>query len=224
MPLTEYGPWWNISIGFAQWQEPEKVDAIRNWLIANESRIIEQFPLLNDGGTGLGYESVTSRSGMYNLFDFADECPELNDLLKFFRLSYIKFIAEDKTEHKELDIVCWFNVVKDTQQIKEHAHCSEPDSYLSGNMHFDNYPTHTYYRTPFNPFERVPYQNIKGGFTMFPSYVPHKTDVFNSDNDGVRISVAFDLHLADQPTDLYVRRPFMNRDIFNEVIKDLEDN
>ena len=33
-----------------------------------------------------------------------------------------------------------------------HAHGGTPDSYLSGNMHFDDHQTKTFYRSSFDPF------------------------------------------------------------------------
>lgn len=220
LPITEYAAHWDISLGRAVWNEPEKVDKIRNWLLDNEKAIIEKYTPFNDGGTGLGYDSVTSRFGRYNVFDFVDECPELKDLLTFFRKSWIEFVTKDHTSHLELYFVCWFNVIRDGQAIREHAHGCEPDGYLSGNMHLDNYNTFTYYRTPYNPFTNIPFPNVKGGFTMFPGYVPHKTDEYHGTEP--RVSIAFDLRIPSSvlPDGTLRALPFMNHQIFNEITRD----
>ena len=56
LPATEYAAHWDISMGRAVWNEPEKIDKIRNWLLANEKAIMEKYTPFNDGGTGLGYD------------------------------------------------------------------------------------------------------------------------------------------------------------------------
>lgn len=217
LPQTEYAPSWNISIGVSQWIDAKKVDTIRNWLIANEDRIKSMYPPLNDGGTGLGDNSVTSRFGRYNLFEFANELPELHDLLTFFRLCWLEFISKEYTSHQELEIVCWFNIVRNEQKIREHLHGAIPTSYLSGNMHLDNYPTSTNYRAPFTPGEYTPIKNVKGGITIFPSFVPHNTTVYNSTDNTPRLSIAFDLRIPNT-TDLALKTiKFMDMDIFKQL-------
>jgi hypothetical protein len=221
-PKTEYAAVWDISLGRTVWEDIDKINIIQHWLLNNKERIINQYPAFNDGGTGLGPNSVTSRSGTYNLFNFAEELPELNDLLNFFRKSYLKFIEKDFNSPRDLSIVCWFNVVDANQQIKEHLHGSEPDGYLSGNMHLGDYHTYTYYRSPFAPFGFIPFTNVTGGLTLFPSYVPHKTDVYG-DHNRPRISIAFDLRLSEIWTKDHNGEqrlhsiPFMNADIFNQL-------
>lgn len=217
MPQTEYAPAWNISIGVSQWIDSDKVDTIRKWLIANENRIKAMYPPLNDGGTGLGDNSVTSRFGRYNLFDFANELPELNELLTFFRLAWLEFVAKDYTSHHELNIVCWFNIVRKEQKIREHLHGAIPTGYLSGNMHLDNYPTVTNYRSPFTPTEYTPIDNVKGGITIFPSYVPHNTSVYEPEDDAPRLSIAFDLRMPNTSDAVLKTVKFMDKEIFSQL-------
>lgn len=222
LPLTEYAPTWNISIGRATWTETDKIDSIRKWLIANEERIIKSYPVFNDGGTGLGDDSVTSRSRRYNLFDFANELPELNDLLKFIRKTYIDFVHNDYTNKIDLVIVCWFNIVRAGQQIEEHSHCLDRDCYLSANIHLDNYPTKTSYRSPFRMYDEHAFENTKGGISIFPSYVPHKATTYPETSEP-RVSIACDLRLPDTlglyPDDLNARE-FMSRTIFENLISE----
>lgn len=215
LPMTEYAPKWNISIGSTVWDQPEKVDAIRDWLLTNEERIKKEFPALHDGGTGLGDNSVTSRYGRYNLFDFASELPEFSDLLTHFRKTWIDFVETDQTPYLDLDIVCWFNIMRNDQAITEHSHGAGPLSYLSGNMHLGNYNTKTFYRTPFLAQNYLPVDNIKGGTTLFPSYVYHKTDTFISDEP--RLSIAFDLRMPDNTDPMLKSIRFMDENIFNSI-------
>jgi hypothetical protein len=220
-PKTDYAPNWNISLGKTVWDDIDSINIIKTWLLDNEERILKQFPIVSDGGTALGPESVTSRSGGYNLFKFANELPELNNLLQFLRISYLDFVSKDITSLYDLEVVSWFNIVKDGQKIREHSHAHEPLAYLSGNMHLGNYNTFTYYRSPYTPLEFIPIPNVTGGLTLFPSYVPHKTDEYKQDI-APRLSIAFDLRLSETwpigtPDDKKMHAiPFMNKQILKQ--------
>lgn len=219
-PVTEFSPTWCIPFGFEQWTEVEKINNIRNWLIKNEKRILESLPAHHDGGTGLGNESTTSRFGMYNLFDFKEELPELNDLLTFFRIFYLQFINREMAEIRNVDIMCWFNILRKDEHIEEHSHDSSNSAYLSGNIHLDNYKTSTYYKNIFDKNVQFETDNTIGGATIFPSWVPHLTNKF--DEDGLRLSIAFDLRLTGKEENEYLNaRPFMNKEIYETLIKGL---
>ena len=84
-PLSEYAPTWNFPVGNDTWNETKKIDKIREWLIDNETRILNEFEPRHDGDTGLGYGSVTSRFGQYNLFNFIG----FFLLYYFFLITYI---------------------------------------------------------------------------------------------------------------------------------------
>ena len=193
LPFTDYAPSWNFSLGFEQWADVEKVNKIKIFLLTKEQEIIKAYQTNNDGGTGLGLNSVTSRFGNYNLFDFISECPELKDLLNFFRTSYLKFVVEDRTDIKILNIVCWYNVVRKSQKISIHNHSSANDAYLSGNMHLNDYDTKTIYKNPYDFSLDYAFENKIGNLTIFPSCLPHYTSMYVDDD--TRVSIAFDLHL-----------------------------
>tara|TARA_B110000503_G_C7113616_1_gene399282 strand:+ start:621 stop:1298 length:678 start_codon:yes stop_codon:yes gene_type:complete len=215
-PETEYAPQWNIPLYQAEWNEFEKIDTIRHALLKNEQKFIDNLDVHQDGGTGLGLDSVTSRFGRYNLFDYIDMCPELAELLTFFRRTYVNFITEDTTVLRDLDIVCWFNVIRKGEKIQEHCHGSGHNSYLSGNFHADNYNTQTYYKSPFDPTLAAPFNNEKGVLTMFPSYLVHGTSEHTADDE--RVSIAFDLRLANNEHNEYLNAiPFMTREIFESL-------
>ena len=84
-PISPYAPVWNAPIGFAQWEESDKVDTIREFLLDKEKKIINDLPYRNDGRTGLDANNVTTRHGRFNTFEFKDECPEIGDLLKWLK-------------------------------------------------------------------------------------------------------------------------------------------
>ena len=215
-PLTDFAPTWDISIGVTVWEEQEKIDAIRNWLIDNEQYIKDTFAPRHDGGTGLGKDSVTSRFGQYNLFDFSDKMPYLKDLLEFIQKSYIEFVTTESKKIEDLQIISWFNVLRSGQEIKEHNHSDSGDSYISGNVHLDNYQTGTYYRSPVTSYRASPIRNQKGGCIFFPSYVPHRTDTFESQHD-VRVSIGFDLRLSNYVNASATPRPFMDNNVLKKL-------
>ena len=191
-PYTEFSPSWDIPIYHNYLQDEDTIDTVRNWLIENEQRFLD-LPVHNDGGTGLGEDSVTSRFSTYHLFDYIDELPELKTLLDFFRFSYVDFMDKETTIPRELDFMCWFNILRPGQKINVHKHGSGPDVYLSGNMHLDNYSTETFYMAPIDNENVHIANNLKGGLTLFPSYVEHGTTDFG--DEGLRLSIAFDLRL-----------------------------
>lgn len=221
-PLTKYAPSWDFSIGLTQWKDSrDQINIIKNWLLDNEQRIINEYSVNFDGGTGLGDDSVTSRFGRYNLFQFSNELPELDSLLNFFRHSYLDFIKKDNSEFKETSIICWFNVVRNQQQIEKHHHGAGHDVYLSGNFMCDNYPTNTIYQCPFDVNVQLPVINQKGTLTIFPTCLPHYTTKYESDIEK-RVSIAFDIRLNNLTgVEDLTAIPFMNTQILEELENDL---
>lgn len=218
-PLNSYAPTWDISIGVATWEEEEKIDKLNQYLLKKEKEILElnpNEPFMHDGGTGLGYGSVTARFGQYNLFDFENEESTLTDLLTWLRKSYIMFVEKDGTPIEDLLIVCWYNIMETGGKINSHYHGASPQTYLSGNIHLDNYNTKTFYQFPFEKEMFHHLQNKKGQVTFFPGYMNHHTDEFEGPDK--RLSIAFDLWVKEHgvPSPLKTRE-FMNKDIANEI-------
>ena len=191
-PYTEYGPSWDIPIYHNILQEDDIINPVKEWLLANEQKFLD-LPVHNDGGTGLGNDSVTSRFSTYHLFDYIEECPQLQPLLDFLRFSYIDFMDKENNSVRECDFMCWFNILRPGQKIAVHKHGSGPDVYLSGNLHLDNYETETFYLSPIDENAVHIVNNLKGGLTLFPSWVEHGTTDFGE--EGERLSIAFDLRL-----------------------------
>ena len=81
-------------------------------------------------------------------------------------------------------------------------------------MHLDNYPTYTYYISPFDDNIKYPFLNKKGGLTIFPTYVSHGATKF--DEKALRLSIAFDLKLAGVDTEMN-SIAFMNQEIYESM-------
>lgn len=192
-PLTEFAPVWHIPMWTAVYPNQQNIDIMRHWLEENESRLIQKYKnydVRNDGGTGLGLDSLTAQYNKFNLFQETTGIPEFEDLLKFIKIEYSNFMKEINCSHRSCYLYSWANVMRTGQTVDKHHHGATHYAYLSGNMHFDNYETITRY---YNPYGDVHYDfdNVKGGMTFFPSYLLHGTTQHLETKN--RVSMAFDL-------------------------------
>jgi hypothetical protein len=216
---TPYAPSWDVPLGIAQWSEHDKIDTIRDFLLEKEEEIL-RLPYQGDGNTGLDETNITTRYGNYHLFDFTEECSELNDLLEWLREQWVRFIIEDNTQPYILAFTCWYNIIRKGQEIKPHRHGAGSIVYLSGNMHLDNYETSTQYE---HMGMTATLPNVKGGLTLFPGYVHHGVLVYNGDTP--RVSLAFDISINEPPVHPLQKglkyRSFADIEMCEKITKDL---
>ena len=209
--VTPYAPVWDISLGVTEWNQYDKIDSIRNFLLTKEEYILS-LDVNNDAGTGLTTDSITTRHGKYNLFDFVSECPELNDLFEFLQKSYIEFVLQDNTQpYYPLEIVCWFNILHKGERINIHRHGTKETAYLSGNMHLDTYNSSGTHYSHFDMNCTLP--NKKGGLTIFPNWVAHWVDTWQEEEP--RVTLAFDLYIDQTPyfgCAVESKLPFLDQD------------
>jgi len=213
-PLTEFAPSWNIPLWLTNWTDLEQVDTIKQWIIDNEEELLK-LEYANTGGTGLTDKHITTRFGRYNLLTKGDN-PAFKELLTFLQYSYLEYVQQQQLELKDLQIVCWANILRKEEGMDSHAHGSQPDSYLSGNIHLDDYHTNTVYHSSFDPESKIGLPNKKGGCVMFPSCTPHYVEPHTRDD--LRVSVAFDLRLTGSfDAEFFNAGPFMNKEIIKEI-------
>lgn len=200
-PLTEFAPTWQIPMWTAVYPNTQNIDYMRDWIIDNEQAIKEKYAdqvSRNDGGTGLGLDSLTAQYNKFNLFTETSNIEAFQDLRKFIAHEYRSFMKELGATVRDCYLYSWANVMTTGQTVGRHHHGASHYAYLSGNMHFDNYQTLTTY---YNPYGEVHYDyvNKKGGMTFFPSYLLHETNQHLENFK--RVSMAFDLfdkdHLQD---------------------------
>jgi len=208
-PITPYAPGWDAPLGFSQWGASDKVDTIRNFLLEKEEEVLK-LPWQGQGRTGLDEDKVTTRYGRYHVFDFADECPELEDLLQWIRQQWVDFIKMDCTEPYPLHFTCWYNILRKGDKIDLHRHCAGERTYLSANMHLDDYKDS---KTVYEHMEMaISLPNVKGGLTFFPGYVEHYVPVY--DGEQPRVSLAMDIYVYMPPLfgvqDHLQHRPFID--------------
>jgi hypothetical protein len=212
-PLTEFSPSWNIPLWLTNWTDLDHVDQCRKWIVDNEKTILN-LEYSNSGGTGLGEDHITTRFGRYNLLKMEDAA--FGELLTFLRYSYLEYVKQQQLELKDLQIVCWANILRKDEGMDSHAHGAQPDSYLSGNVHLDDYETKTVYHSAFDPESKIALPNKKGGCVIFPSCVPHYVEKHTKDD--VRVSVAFDLRLTGSfDAEFFNAVPFINKDILEDI-------
>ena len=170
-------------------------------ILRNESKIIKKYPGKtidlkenSDGQTGLGFNSLTSRSPHYNLLNWWGT----GRLRQWIRAGY--------EEYNEcgglLYVQCWANVMRKGEQILSHKHefrnNTESKYHLCGHLSLQvDGSTSTYYHDS-------PVLNENGQMTFFPAFTYHWTDRY--ENDGERITVAFDIYNEE----------FYNKDIHDK--------
>ena len=191
--MNEYAPTWNIPLWFDRLEDKAKLLKMKQWILNNEESIINKnkHQSKDDGGTGLGKDSLTAQYNSFNLFKVAKDVPEFVELLKWLQKSYVNFMNENKTQPRKCLMFCWANVIRKGQPIEIHNHGAKHFSYLSGNLHFEDYDTKTVYHNPVNPRMVYETNNVSGGLTLFPSYIFHQADEHKGDSE--RVSMAFDL-------------------------------
>lgn len=192
-PLTPFTPTWNINLWLTTYENKENLYIMKDWIEQNAPIIKERHKdkERNDGGTGLGNDSLTSNFQYFDLFDETKDIDAFVDYKLFVKDEYKKFCKELDVNNEICILKSWANIVHTGQKIKKHNHGATHFSYLSGNGHLEDYETSTVYFNPFDNAVRYTIPNRQGGLTFFPSYLYHASTEHVADND--RFSVAFDI-------------------------------
>ena len=172
-------------------------------ILKNEQKIIKKYPptdfnnIKSDGGTGLGYDSLTSRFYHFNVLKWFNT----NQLKKEIRKGYESYT---KAKNTPIFVQCWANVMRKGDRIKPHAHMDKNISSLhalSGHLCVKvDGSTNTYYGGE-------PVRNLNGEMAFFPSTMTHWTNTYFGDEE--RITVAFDIYSEE----------WFNYDIFKDAKK-----
>lgn len=180
--------------------DKETCSSLRSFVIGKEKWIldnVEPYPADDDRAW------LTNRLYGYNLFNFSEECPELNKLKSFISDAYKQYCLSTGINVEKVYIQCWANILRNNGRgITEHNHADgHADSpieyaYVSGTMCLSNLNTYTSFR---NPLLGKLFQNIKnhsGENILFPSWVFHKSDAHTAPIP--RISIAYDIITQEQ--------------------------
>ena len=184
-PRTIFSPQYNYLI--FECQLDIDLTDLKNTIIAKEQEIISNNEYHHDWGTGLGQNSLTSRSDSYNIMTW----DQSKQLLKSIRSSHDTFIQHlEQPNNENLYIQGWANVLRAGEQIQPHQHWYTAFSYLGGHVCIQADNTNTYYINPLSK-ESWPNTNEPGKLTLFPNYIEHYTD--RHQGTELRITVAFDI-------------------------------
>ena len=161
-----------------------------------EKEIIKNFPeTQNDGGTGLGPQSLTSKFLKFNIFNWKEEpCIIFQN---FVRDEYKKFISALKendsqfVKEKNTYVAGWANVLRNGQKINEHWHSCTTNSYLGAHFCVSTSNTSTVYVNPFNRDDLIEFKNGPGKLLFFQNYMVHYTTEHKTDDE--RITLAMDI-------------------------------
>tara|TARA_R100001079_G_C4431112_1_gene144243 strand:+ start:549 stop:1190 length:642 start_codon:yes stop_codon:yes gene_type:complete len=145
----------------------------------------------NDGFTGLK-NHTTTRHKEYNIFNFKNT--EITKLKKQIVKVHNKLLKKlNMKPVKSLYIKGWFNIMRENEFIRPHAHGWHEDTYLGGHFCVQCNNTSTYYINPINQLCKPAVyksKNKKGKLTLFQNFIPHYTDIHKGKNK--RITIAFD--------------------------------
>ena len=160
--------------------------------LRKKEKEVLKLKISNDGYTGLK-NHTTTRHKEYNVFNFKNT--EITKLKKQILKVHNKFLKQLNIEPvKSLYIKGWFNIMKENEFIKPHAHGWDQDTYLGGHFCVQCNNTSTYYINPINQLcEPATYKskNVEGKLTLFQNFIPHYTDAHKGNRK--RITIAFDL-------------------------------
>lgn len=216
-PLTPFAPYWCYNMAeFEAAIDSTLLDKLKHYILSLEQNTItkysKEYNLYNnennitfDGDTGLGSNSLTSRSPFYNLLK--DESDIIQTLkLKIYE-SYTCFLESLGVKKQNAWIQCWANVMRSDETINEHVHASHELTWLGGHVTICTENTSTFYKNPmqqqhgFDVYESV---NNPGQVTIFQDNIPHYTSTYNGDD--VRISIAFDIIIEERYNQLSENR------------------
>jgi hypothetical protein len=182
-------PMWHSSIN-----NPELVAQLRQLVLSKEAQLIAAYPdTTNDGGTGLGSNSLTAKFSKFNLFTWTEPCAK--ELQNWIKEQYLAFLQTVNVPSTETYINCWANVMRKGEAITPHWHGSSPNTYLSMHFSVKTANTSTEYRNPYNQDQWLSMPNEDGVLTIFPSYLVHRTTTHMEDFE--RVTIAMDILTAE---------------------------
>ena len=200
-PITPYAPTWDFAI--SEGLLPINVEKLAKTCLEKEKEI-KKLPVTRvkdgkgkevvfDGYTGVGKNSTTSKSWLYNLFDW--NTPETNALKGHVRMEVDDYNrALGNPIPQDLYVQCWYNVLRYGQKMNPHLHSTNDQAYLSAHFIVQCEDTSTVYMNPVNQLND-PYlierKNEPGTLTIFPECVPHYTTKHRSFKP--RITIAMDM-------------------------------
>ena len=188
-PCNPIAPNWSFNFWNKGIFSEDQCTAIKNTILGKEVDIIKSNPTVNnDGGTGLGPNSLTSRFSAFNIFTWDNE---FVSILKSSVNEAVCELLKNKQFSTKVYGQCWANIMRTGEQIHPHWHSSYKHSFFGGHVCISTQYTHTYYQNPYNKNDAKAFLNLNGNLTVFENYLVHWTDRVETVEP--RITLAFDL-------------------------------
>lgn len=121
----------------------------------------------DDGGTGMGPDSLSAKFRAYNMFDWEDPtCLQIKTAVKHAVKEMYPNYAE------QLYGRMWGCILRRGQAIKPHQHNFDEYSFLSGDLILQCEKTSNFYQNPFG-LDAVEIENKAGYLSLYPEYLIH---------------------------------------------------
>ena len=197
-PRSPYAPTYDYTLGFSC-NDNINFKKLSQLCLDKEKILLKIPPEFDkngkciDGYTGLGESSTTARWFAYNVLSWnTSETKNLKNYIKSQILEYNEHL--NYRVPSILYIQCWINILRYGEEIKPHLHNVDSDCYLSANFTVKGNDTSTFYLNPINQIQDPQIminENKPGNFTIFPSNIPHYTNVYQGNEE--RISIGIDI-------------------------------
>ena len=195
-PNNSFAPAWKFHFYETQLENKKVLEELKNIVLIKEKEIIKNFPdWRNDGGTGLGPNSLTSKFLKFNIFNWKEEsCVVFQNFVRNEYKKFIDFLAENDSQfirENNTYVAGWANVLRNGQKINEHWHSCTSNSYLGAHFCVSTSNTSTVYVNPFNRDDLIKFKNEPGKLLFFHNYMVHYTTEHKIDDE--RITLAMDI-------------------------------
>lgn len=192
-----FAPAWKFYFYESQLKNKEVLEELKNIVLIKEKEIIKNFPeMRNDGGTGLGPNSLTSKFLKFNIFNWQEEpCIIFQNFVRDEYKKFIDLLSEHDLKfipEKNTYVAGWANVLRKGQNIKPHWHSCTENSYLGAHFCVSSNNTSTIYVNPFKQHDLMEFSNEPGKLLFFQNYIMHYTTEHKADDE--RITLAMDIY------------------------------
>jgi len=175
---------------------PEQVSSIATFLLEKEQYILDNYPFISYFGTDDPAVKnpgtfVTTRSGTYNVLNFVNELPILNNLKEFFAEKFFEYVEMKGNSQYLVNpaVNCWVNIVRKQESISFHKHAEHENSFVSASMVLKAEDTSTWYKFEDGEIIKVP--NTIGNLSIFPCNVYHWTDIHLGQEPRITLGMDF---------------------------------
>jgi hypothetical protein len=173
-------------------------DHVAGLILQKEKQLIQTYPPIGDGYTGLGPNSLTSRHVHFNVLTWED--PEIKKIFNSIKKHHDYLLEYMNIPKRKLWINCWANVLRHGESIRQHIHLYDKYCYLGGHIVVKCENTSTVYVNPMDQYgktETYSSTNESGKLTFFQDHIPHFTTRHLGEKE--RITIAFDILVDEYP-------------------------